>query len=388
MAPMVERAEADRIGADQRPADSLAADQPAPAGRAGPAPVAFSASPVRVAQVMAGAPVGGAESFYLRLLQALAGAPGVTQRAFVRHTPQREAQLQCAQLPASFCRFGGALDFPGRWQYRRQLQQFAPDVVLTWMSRAAAHTPAGAYTLVNRLGHYYNLKYYRQADYWIGITQGICDHLVRGGAPASRVVHIANFADETPVAAVPRAALDTPAGVPLLLAAGRLHTNKGFDVLLRALVQLPQAWLWLAGSGPEAEALQRLARELGVAARVRFLGWRGDVTALMRSADVFVCPSRHEGLGSIVLESWAHGCALVATRSQGPAELIRHERDGLLVDIDDSAGLARTVSTLLDSAGLRQQLAQAGRQRYQREFSRARISADYREFFSAVRPRR
>jgi glycosyltransferase involved in cell wall biosynthesis len=200
------------------------------------------------------------------------------------------------------------------------------------------------------------------------------------------VVHIANFADEPPVTAVARAELDTPPAVPLLLAAGRLHTNKGFDVLLRALQQLPQAWLWLAGSGPEAQALQRLARELGVAARVRWLGWRGDVTALMRSADVFVCPSRHEGLGSIVLESWAHDCPLVATRSQGPAELIRHEHDGLLADIDDSAGLARAIATLLDSAGLRQQLAQAGRQRYQREFSRARISADYREFFSAVRP--
>ncbi len=115
----------------------------------------------------------------------------------------------------------------------------------------------------------------------------------------------------------------------MLLAAGRLHHNKGFDVL-RALARLPDATLWLAGTGPEQSALHALATGLGVAGRVRFLGWRDDVTTLMASVDVFVCPSRHEGLGSIVLEAWAHGCPIVATASQGPAELIRADQTGLL----------------------------------------------------------
>lgn len=344
----------------------------------------MSSTPFKLAQVMAGAPVGGAESFYMRLVESLAERPEVTQQAFVRATDDRIHRLREAGVSARFQRFGGRLDLLGLWQFRRQLREFAPDVVLAWMNRAASMTPAGDYKLVCRLGHFYNLKYYRHADYWIGNTRGICDHLVQGGMPASRVVHIANFVDEAVHAPVARADLDTPEGVPLLLAAGRLHVNKGFDVLLQALQAVPDAWLWLAGTGPEEAALKALAQQLGLAERVRFLGWRTDVTALMHTADMFVCPSRHEGLGSIVLESWAHECPLVSTRSQGPSEMIRHEEDGLMVDIDDSVGLAAAINSLLASESTRRAFAAAGLAHYRQAYSREAITSQYQDFLGSV----
>ncbi|MEZ5507979.1 MAG: hypothetical protein R3F38_19255 [Gammaproteobacteria bacterium] len=87
----------------------------------------------------------------------------------------------------------------GHWRYRHALNAFNPDIVMTWMGRASETTPAGKgrYILVNRLGHYYNLKYYRHADYWVGISRGICQHIINGGMPKDRVFYIPNFADET-----------------------------------------------------------------------------------------------------------------------------------------------------------------------------------------------
>ena len=113
----------------------------------------------------------------------------------------------------------------------------------------------------------------------------------------------------------PRHALGTPGAAPLLLALGRLHENKGFDTLIRALALLPDHHLWLAGEGPLEESLRRLARETGVEERVRLLGWRADTAALYAACDAFVCPSRHEPFGNIIVEAWAQRVPVVATRS-------------------------------------------------------------------------
>ncbi|WP_347136763.1 glycosyltransferase [Parahaliea mediterranea] len=341
-------------------------------------------NPVTVVQALAGAPYGGAENFYTRLVCALAEQPGLRQFAFTRKNPQRESAFAAAGVPVQTFRFGGRLSLPGHWRYHLALRKLAPDVVLTYMNRASGLTPPGNYQLMCRLGHYYDLKYYRHADHWIGITRGICDHLVRGGMPADRVYRIPNFADETDPAPVSRASLNTPEGVPLLLTAGRAHHNKAFDVLLRALVEVPDAWLWLAGDGPERTALENLSRELGVADRVRFLGWRDDVDALMRSADLFVCPSRHEGLGSIVVEAWYHGCPIVATRSQGPGELIEHEVTGLLTPVDETGPLAAAIRSLLDDPAAAARLADTARAHYDRHYSRAHIARSYNELLHQV----
>jgi glycosyltransferase involved in cell wall biosynthesis len=343
-----------------------------------------SANPLRVAQVLAGAQVGGAENFFVRLVGALAEDTDLQQRAFIRDHDERPRRLQRHGVPTQHFRFGGMLDFAGRLHYQRALRAYDPEVVLTWMGRATSATGRGEYRLVSRLGHYYDLKYYRHADYWIGITKGICDYLVRGGMPHLKVLHIPNFADESPVSAIPRESFETPAERPLLLAAGRLHVNKGFDVLLHAMAQRSEPMLWLAGTGPEEQNLKQLAVHLGISDRVRFLGWRDDVTELMRTADLFVCPSRHEGLGSIVLEAWAHECPIIATRSQGPAELIEDQHTGVLTPVDDADALAVAIDTLLATTDLREALRQSARDHYWEHYSRASVVSRYYDVFHAI----
>ncbi len=334
---------------------------------------------VRLAQVMAGAEHGGAESFYDRLVAAFTTVEGIAQRAYTRDYPGRSALLEAAGVDLAHFRFGGRLDLLDHWRYRRALRAQAPDVVLTWMNRASILTPPGDYRLACRLGHYYDLKYYRHADFWIGNTRGICDHLVRGGMPAARVEYIANFIDERPCLPVSRASLDLPEAVPMLVAAGRLHRNKGFDVLLAALVQVPEAVLCIAGTGPEEQALRQQCSDLGLDARVRFLGWRDDVSSLILAADLFVCSSRHEGLGNIVLEAWYRECPIVAAESQGPLELIEDGVSGVLTPVDDADALAGGIRQVLADPQAAARMAQAGAACYSEEFSQAVILGRYAE---------
>ena len=340
--------------------------------------------PIRVAQVLAGAPVGGAENFYARLVGALGAYSELQQHAFTRANPAREATISAGGVGISRFRFGGRFNLIDRHRYNRALRTWNPDVVLTYMNRATEVTKPGPFKLVARLGHYYDLKYYRHCDHWIGIARGICDHMIQGGLPATQITHIPNFVDETPAAPLSRDTFDTPENTPLVFALGRLHTNKAFDILLQAMRQVPEAYLWLAGDGPEEAALKAQCDELGISERVRFLGWRKDVNALMRTADLFVCPSRHEGLGSIIPEAWFNGTPMVATNSQGPGELIENGVTGLVTPVDEVEPLADAINQLLQNPAQASALAKSGQQLYFDKYSREHICGAYIDLFKQL----
>jgi glycosyltransferase involved in cell wall biosynthesis len=252
------------------------------------------------------------------------------------------------------------------------------------MNRATQACPRGDFVHVARLGGYYDLKYYRRCDHLIGNTRDIVAYLQRQGWPAERAHYLPNFTSGTNAAPVPRSALATPPDVPLALALGRLHVNKGFDVLLAALARAPRLHLWLAGEGDLRATLERQAAALGVAERVRFLGWREDIPALLAAADFLVCPSRHEPLGNVVIEAWAAGLPVIATTSEGPRALIAEGESGLLVPVDDAHALARAMLRLAEDRELRTRLAAAGRAAHAAEYSEPRVVGLYRGFFAQV----
>jgi len=338
---------------------------------------------MRVLQAMAGAETGGAEEFFVRLVLALKRA-GLDQRVVIRRDPRRAAQLEAGGVTPVELSFGGLLDFRTRPALRREIESFKPDAVLTWMSRATRHCPSGPFVHVGRLGGYYNLKYYRRCGHLIGNTPDIVEYCAANGWPGDRVHYLPNFVDATPTKPAPRASLQTPEGVPLLLAAGRLHRNKAFDVLIRALARLPKTYLWLAGDGPLADELRTLARNEGVAERVRFIGWRDDVPSLLAAADMLVCPSRVEPLGNVIIEAWAHGKPVIAAASSGPKYLIKNEKNGLLVPIEDIVALGDAICRTLDDKGLAARVIEGGRVSYAREFTEAAVVRRYLDFFAEV----
>ena len=325
---------------------------------------------------------GGAETYFVDLVEALRRA-GVDEAAAIRRNPAREARLAQAGVPVRVLRFGGPLDILTRPAAAGFAAIHRTRVALAWMNRAARHTPRGPWARIGRLGGYYNLKYYKDFDHLVANTDDIADWIVDQGWPAGRVTCIPNFAAAPAEGeGVARAGLDTPEDAPLLLALGRLHEAKAHDVALQALTRIPDAWLWVAGAGPLEAKLKGLAEALGVAGRVRFLGWRTDASALYRTADVCVFPSRYEPLGNVVIQAWAHGLPVVAAESQGPRALIRDGDDGRLVPIDDADALAAGVRELLDQPMLRARFAASGAARVEAEFSEAAVVSRWRRLFA------
>lgn len=336
---------------------------------------------------MAGARHGGAEAFFTRLVVALQRA-GVEQHVVMRRNLDRYTRMRWAGLMPSQRRFGGPIDILTPRQIRAEIRRFRPGVVLSWMNRAAAMCPRGTgqFTHCARLGGYYNLKYYRTCNHLIGNTRGIVDYLQGAGWPADRVHYLPNFVDAAKRPALSRQAHDTPDGVPLLLALGRLHENKAFDVLLDAMARLPGIYLWLAGDGPLGQDLRAQAARLGLDDRVRFLGWQTDTAPLYAAADAVVCPSRIEPLGNVVIEAWAQRRPIVASRAAGPAELIAADATGVLAPVDDAGALADAIARVFDDRDLRRRLVEQGQARYQAEFTEAAVVARYIAFFDKVAP--
>lgn len=337
----------------------------------------------RILQAMAGAGRGGAESYFVRLCAALHRA-GVAQSIVTRPNASRMAALRQAGLDPVPAPFSGRFDLRTRRILRQEVARFAPDIVISYMSRASRFTPRGDFTTIGRLGGYYDLKYFRRCRHLICNTPDLVDYVVGRGWPRERAHYIANFVTERDAAPCQRQELDTPDGVPLVFALGRLHRNKAFDVLLRAIAETPEAHLWLAGGGPQRAELEGLAGRLGIAGRVRFLGWRDDPGSFFAAADMFVIPSRHEPLGNVLIEAWMHRLPVIAAASQGPRHLIEEGVNGLLVPIDDPPAMAAAIEGLVAEPKKAAALARAGRRSYEKDYTEAAGVARHLALFAAV----
>ena len=344
---------------------------------------------MRILQVMAGAEHGGAETAYVDMCVALRAA-GADIAAVTRpHNPARLARLRAAGITVHELPFGGALDFTTTRRMKAIIRAFKPDIVQTWMSRAAQKTPnwtrnkgAPRYVTVARLGNYYGIKYFKGSDYFTTITPLIRDYLIRNGVAPDDVRHINNFAEtEEGAQALPRA---MPDGATLLLGLGRLHEAKAFDTLMRAIADMPDIHLWIAGEGPDRAALETLRDELKLQGRVTFLGWRDDRAALLKTADMCVFSSRFEPFGTVFVQAWAQGTPLVTTDADGPRQFVRDNEDGLVVPVDDVAALGAAIRRMADNPTLRARLAAAGRERYKAEFTKAGTVAAYMAFYREI----
>lgn len=353
--------------------------------------------PLKSLHIIGGRKLGGAERFYVRLVNALA-ARGQEVAALTIAAGEIDAALDPA-VRRFHAPLAGVWDLWSRWRIGAAVRQFRPAVVQTYMGRATrlTHLPRGGEAVhVARLGGYYNLKGYRHAHAWVGNTLGIRDYLVAQGLPPERVFYLGNFVDPAPpVPAETLLALRRQWGIPpearVLLGLGRLHPNKGFADLLEAFARLPQQpqerplWLAIVGDGPLRETLHAQCGRLGIGGRVIWAGWQFDPSPWYQMAEIFVCPSRHEPLGNVVLEAWANRVPVVSAAAQGPVELITDGTDGLLAPLADAPGLARRLAEALAlPAARRQAMIDAGLARVNGDFGEDAILAGYLALYRSL----
>jgi glycosyltransferase involved in cell wall biosynthesis len=189
-----------------------------------------------------------------------------------------------------------------------------------------------------------------------------------------------------------RARLGIPPDGEVVTVVGQLIDFKGLNYLIDAvdLLRARPLTVLMAGAGDRRDALAAQARRLGLEDRVRLLGKRDDVQALLAASDLFVCPSVwDEALGNVILEAMGTGLPVVASRVGGIPEVVRDGETGLLVPPRDAAALAGAIASLLDDPARRQAMGRAGRRVVEEDFSMERAitaTVDLYEELAGVAP--
>jgi len=164
-------------------------------------------------------------------------------------------------------------------------------------------------------------------------------------------------------------------GDRLLGTVANLYPRKGYEVMLDALCLLlkshPNIYFFIVGKGDSnyEEMLRIRVRNLGMDARVHFLGFQENVIPILGALDLYIHPALMEGFGIAVLEAMAIGKSVVATRVGGIPEIIVHQQTGLLVEPNDPEALASAISALLEDPDLCRKFYFAGKERAVKFFS-------------------
>jgi glycosyltransferase involved in cell wall biosynthesis len=219
-------------------------------------------------------------------------------------------------------------------------------------------------------------------DHIIAVSASTRDFLIQQeGVPADKITIIYNGVDlerfqaapDSPTRATWRHTWGLPENTPVVAGVGRLRQQKNFPLFLRVarevLREIPQAGFVIAGEGPERPDLELLARDLGIAPQVHFLGYVSDMTELYAGVDLLLMTSHAEGTPLTVLEAMAMGVPVVATRVDGMAEVLEDGVDAYLVPPGDLGACARRTCRLLQDQALARQFSLAGQRKVRDHYS-------------------
>lgn len=229
---------------------------------------------------------------------------------------------------------------------------------------------------------------FRLCDRVVCNSEAAADRLIESGLPQGKVVIIPNALPDEFFAS-PKPAMPKVPGVVRVGLIARMNTRiKGHEVLLRAVARLaprfPNVEFFLIGDGPLRPDLERTAAALGVSQRVRFLGERRDIPALLASIDISVLPSSSESLSNAILESMAAGVPVIATDVGGNPELVRDRETGLLFPAGDEDKFIEFMERMIGQPELRTEYGQRAQHVVRDEFSLERIRRRYVQLYAEL----
>jgi glycosyltransferase involved in cell wall biosynthesis len=361
---------------------------------------------MKVAHVDAETGFSGGEAQVFLLIEGLRER-GYEGAVFCPPGSRSEAEAQQREIPVHAVHMHSDLDLGAVAGLRLEFMRCRPDIVhlhtsrATWLGGLAAQMLSIPAITTRRMdkpvrhGWRQRLIYGPLVERAVAVSLSVQDALLAGGVAPEKVslIHDAvDVRDVEPLAVRPRvrSALEAGENDIVLLVLATLVRRKGLDVLLEALART-RAWtreknlvLWIAGDGPERCALESQAEELGLSQRVRFLGQRADAHDLLAASDIFVLPSRREGLGVAALEAMAARRPIVASRVGGLGEAVVDGRTGILVPPEDPDALARALDRLAADPELRRRLGEAGPARVSEGFLASQMVAAYDALYRNV----
>ena len=342
---------------------------------------------MRILHLIAGAAHGGAETFAIDTILALHERKvggGVEQFVLCRGHDIFLRPLRAAGIPFKIQAFMRWKKWYEQRVIRQQVASYNPDLIHCWMTRAAEFTPKGTgVPVLGRSGATIKMKYSKACDYYMGVSHEICERAKRESGHPDRVFLGHNFGTLPQDPPLSREEFGIPEDKPIILMLARMHSDKGVDILLRACVDL-DAFLLLAGDGPELENYKNLARDLELDRRVCFTGWRNDRAALLDLADILAVPSRREGSPRVMPQAWFKGVPVVGSNASGLGEYIVHGENGMSSEIEDVRGLAKNLEAVIADKQLREKLIAGGRHTHDTQFSKEVVISKLLETYKEI----
>ncbi|MCC7032335.1 MAG: glycosyltransferase [Acidobacteria bacterium] len=310
----------------------------------------------------------------------------------------------------------GLSDLRTLWTLVRLIREYRPHVVHTHTAKAGAvgraaallcGVPVVVHTFHGHVlrGYFSPLKtrLFVDIERWLGrrssalvaVSPKVREELLEFGVGRPENVHVvplgldlARFRDFTPSRVEARAALDVPADAFATSIVARLAPIKAHEVFLEAARRLraerPDAVFLIVGDGERRDELEALAARLGPGASVRFLGWRADLERVYRASDVVALTSRNEGSPVALIEAMAAGCPVVSTRVGGVPDVVTDGETGLLVAMDDAAGVADALRRLAGDRALAARLGAAGQAGVIERYGASRLLRDIDALYQAL----
>ena len=325
---------------------------------------------------------GGAERFFVNLSRAFAKR-GIEQKFFIR--PNRTWEAQIAELgPVIRNNFSRLSPYSLLAHVQAELivRKWKPNAVMAWMPRAGRLLHRWPNTIkLARMGDFpANLKHFSNCDILVGNLPSISARC-RDLGWKKPVITISNFSRNIEIKEISRDILNTPTSNFIVTASGRFVPRKGFDILIKAIANLPNVTLWLMGEGPEEQKLVSLTSELGMSERVKFLGWVEEPIHYIKASNAFVMPSRHEPLGNALLEAWKAKVPTVSTKSEGPTWYMRDKVDGVMTEIDNVDQISSALKSLIEKEELRNFYVKNASERLEQMFNEKAVVNSYLRIF-------
>ncbi|MDB5458070.1 MAG: glycosyl transferase group 1 [Caulobacter sp.] len=333
-----------------------------------------------ILHAMLGKGLGGLEQVFLDyqpILEAYAAARGAACVGAVRAGGKVAAQAAGRVPPFAALPAYTDWDPVSRGAARALVRRLAPSLVISHGQRPARlfQRVTSATTRLAVVLHKPVFDLEPSRTHYLCVGRHLAELAIARGARPERVHVIPNAVTPPSVLALPFARPDAP---PRLVAAGRLHPKKGFDVLIAAVALLRDQGLdvgcEIAGEGDERGKLEAQIAALALGDRVRLVGWKSDVAAFLAGGDVFAFPSHQEGFPLTLLEAMAVGLPAAASAIPGPLEMIEDGVSGVLTPPGDPAALAAALAALIAAPAKAQALGRQARTTVLAEYGPERLA--------------
>lgn len=232
----------------------------------------------------------------------------------------------------------------------------------------------------------------RWADVVIVLSDAMRDEALSAGFSEKQIRNVPNGIDaKAYIPDKPKPETQKELGLSdklVVLFVGRLSPVKSLPTILHAIASAlpvcPNLHLILVGEGPELSGLQEQARELGIETHVTFAGKQIDVKRYLNAADIFVLPSKSEGISNALLEAMSAGLACMSTSVGGGNEVLDGGKCGLLIDPEDLSAWADALIDLATNPERREQLGKAARNRILDQYDFSVVGSKYELLYSEL----